>query len=377
VAFNPVPVVRTVVAEPAVQFIPAPIVRTLVQPTPLVRVLTSHDCVTVGGCEARLALAAHGRTVKREAEAEPQYLINPYANAGFGYNNLYSGYHNNFYNPYAYNTHNAFPYGNGYAPYNVAPAPLAVAHAPALVEAVPALIEAAPAPIVTLRAAPVPILEAAPAPLPIFRQHLLPAVRALRPVPVVETRAKHVTYTHLGAHPIQPTTVVQHDTRQVGITLAKREAEAEPQYLINPYANAGFGYNNLYSGYHNNFYNPYAYNTHNAFPYGNGYAPYNVAPAPLAVAHAPALVEAVPALIEAAPAPIVTLRAAPVPILEAAPVPLPIFRQHLLPAVRALRPVPVVETRAKHVTYTHLGAHPIQPTTVVQHDTRQVGVALA
>jgi hypothetical protein len=35
------------------------------------------------------------------------------------------------------------------------------------------------------------------------------------PVPVVKTVSKPVTYTHLGAHPIQPTTVLETESHLV------------------------------------------------------------------------------------------------------------------------------------------------------------------
>lgn len=64
-------------------------------------------------------------------------------------------------------------------------------------------VVAAPAPIArTVVAAPAPVVRTAvPAPLPLAR------------APVVAARTRPVTYTHLGAHPINPTTVLE--TEQV------------------------------------------------------------------------------------------------------------------------------------------------------------------
>merc|ERR1712060_760251 len=54
----------------------------------------------------------------------------------------------------------------------------------------------------------------------VLASHAAPVVAAPAPVvaarvPVVENVAKEVTYTHLGAHPIAPTTVVQTESRLV------------------------------------------------------------------------------------------------------------------------------------------------------------------
>jgi hypothetical protein len=132
-----------------------------------------------------------------------------------------------------------------------------------------------------------------------------PAVLA----PVVATTNKHVTYTHLGANPIQPTTVVEQQNTVVGHTFVKREAEAEADASSLLYAPAY--YNNVYA------HNAYAYN---AYAY-NAYNPYYYAARPAVVA-------------------------------------------------------PVVATVNTPVTYTHLGAHPIQPSTVVEQQSAVVGHAL-
>merc|ERR1719464_511206 len=171
----PAPVVRTVAAAPAL----APVA------------LSSHDCVTPGGCAVRSALLtgaptgafAHvtsTRLVKREAEAEAAPEADAEADADayyyghYGYNAYAAGL------PYAYNPfYNYFGAYSGYFnPYNYN-----------------AYAAYAPAPYV---AAPAPVVEAAPAPL----------VAA----PVVKSVTKPVTYTHIGAHPVAPTTVLETET---------------------------------------------------------------------------------------------------------------------------------------------------------------------
>merc|ERR1712150_375692 len=60
-------------------------------------------------------------------------------------------------------------------------------------------------------AAPLPVFHAAPfvpAPLPVVRQPVV--------TPVVKKVSKPATYTHLGAHPIQPTTVFEETQEVVG-----------------------------------------------------------------------------------------------------------------------------------------------------------------
>jgi len=117
--------------------------------------------------------------------------------------------------------------------------------------------------------------------------------------PVVATTNKHVTYTHLGANPIQPTSVIEQESHVVGHTFVKREAEADASSL-------------LYAPAYYNAYNTYAYNAYNPYYY------------------------------------------------------------YARPAVVA----PVVATVNTPVTYTHLGAHPIQPSTVVEQQSAVVGHAL-
>ena len=217
----PAPIARTVVAAPAPivrAAVPAPLARTVVAAPAPARVLTPHDCVTVGGCRLRAALEGRALLVKRdaeatsEAEADPQFLASglplplAYNNLGYsnalGYNNLYSPYYNNIYNPYNYGF--AAPAIAAPAVRTVATAaPVAVnAALPAIAAPVARTVVTAPAPVArTVVAAPAPIAPvvrtAVPAPLPLAR------------APVVAARTRPVTYTHLGAHPIQPTTVLE------------------------------------------------------------------------------------------------------------------------------------------------------------------------
>lgn len=183
---SPLPLVRSAPLLPAPAVIPAPAVRVV---APIAApVYTSRDCVTPEGCAVRalkdagLAPGRFRREAEAEAEADPQFLapynLNPYyaaagvpAYAPAFYNNLYNA---NLYNNYPYNFYN-------YAPLAAAPLP---APLPALRAAIPA---------------PVPVVKALPAPVPVVKT-------------VVEQRSKPVTYTHLGAHPIQPTTVLETDT---------------------------------------------------------------------------------------------------------------------------------------------------------------------
>ena len=132
------------------------------------------------------------------------------------------------------------------------------------------------------------------------------------------------------------------------------EAEAEAEALFYRYYN---GYSGYYPyGFYNGFYN-YPYSSYYNYPY-SAYTPYvaaPVAPAVKTVAEAP-VVKAAP--VVAAPAPVAT------PFVYAsAPVVAPV----------APKVTPVVEETAKPVTYTHLGAHPIHPTTVLEKTSRVVG----
>lgn len=244
----PAPVVQTVPAVGPISKVitpvaPAPLVAPAVyaantiipQPHPY----TPHDCVTAEGCAVR-TLKLHG-LAKREAEADAE--ADPEAFYGYaGYNPFYGyGAYNGFYGlggygPYGVNSiyHAAalgLGYATGYEGYPAATAPLlpAPVAAPApFVRALPApapILRAAPvpAPLVRTIPAPVPVVKSVPAtPLPVLRAAPvfapapLPAVRVTPPVaqPIVAESVKPVTYTHLGAHPIQPTTVLE-KTRQV------------------------------------------------------------------------------------------------------------------------------------------------------------------
>merc|ERR1712242_34813 len=138
------------------------------------RPFTPYDCVTADGCAVR-ALKEAG-LAKREAVAEPVAEADADAEAEaywYGYyGNRYPGIYNNYYGAYGYN---GFYGGYGYPyAYPTAAAPAAVVE-----------------PAVEVKAVEEPVVAAAP-------------------VPVAKTVVqKPVTYTHLGAHPIQPTTVLE------------------------------------------------------------------------------------------------------------------------------------------------------------------------
>jgi hypothetical protein len=252
--FNTLPVAAPIVA-------PAAKVVTPVVPTPGVagvipqaRPYTPYDCVTAEGCAVK-TLKEHG-LAKREAEAEadPEAFYGNY----FGYNNyyglngLYNGYYPYSYGAYPYGVNSLWNYaalGRGYAtgfeqfegyPAATAPlpavqvAPLPAAPAPVVKSvpvpapvsaplaaplfAAPQVFKAAPAPVTTVVHTPVvnavpatPVFKAAPivqAPLPVVRQPVV--------TPIVKKTSKPVTYTHLGAHPIQPTTVFEESQEIVG-----------------------------------------------------------------------------------------------------------------------------------------------------------------
>ena len=177
--------------------------------------LTPHDCVTEAGCLVRTLKGAG--LAKRSAESDPQliaaapgfapYALSPYAPFAANY---YSGAA-----AFPYAAHAALPYAH-YANYAYAaptyatvPAP---APAPAVAVAAPevAVEVAAPAPVVTPVVRALPAVAPAPVPVPV------PVVRQAYRVPVVENISRKVTYTHLGAHPIHPTDVIETDSRVVG-----------------------------------------------------------------------------------------------------------------------------------------------------------------
>ena len=73
-------------------------------------------------------------------------------------------------------------------------------------------VKAAPAPLVAAPAyAPYVAAPYVAAPAPVV--YNTPVVAA--PAPIVKQISKPVTYTHLGAHPIQPTTVLETETHVV------------------------------------------------------------------------------------------------------------------------------------------------------------------
>merc|ERR1711971_1277420 len=178
------------VASPVVQ---APVVKTVVETPASVVGLTHHDCVTPHGCAVRAALLAgtpsatfghvtSTRIAKREAEPTAEASAEAEADAdafyycyglgyhGLGYHGLgysaYTPYNAGYYHPYSLPF--GYNYFNNYLPYT--------------------------APV----AAPAPVVKATPAPL----------VAA----PVLKTVTKPVTYTHIGAHPVAPTTVLETET---------------------------------------------------------------------------------------------------------------------------------------------------------------------
>merc|ERR1712038_840460 len=142
---------------------------------------TPRDCVTSDGCAVRAlkeaGLAKREADPEAEAEAEAAYYYGNYY-GGYGYNPYYN-YYNGFYN-YPYNYYGGYGYPYAYNPY-VAPA----------------------APVAVKAAEPVEVEEKA-APVPVVAPYA-PAPVVAAPAPVVKQVSKPVTYTHLGAHPIQPT----------------------------------------------------------------------------------------------------------------------------------------------------------------------------
>merc|ERR1711981_1026952 len=184
--YNPVPVATAPVA-PILPY--AATIPTAAGVAVAARPFTPYDCVTSDGCAVR-ALKEAGlakREAEAEAEAEAAYYYGNYYNYGY---NPYYNYYNGFYNYYS-NYYGAYrhPYAyNPYVPY--------VAAAPAT----PVEESAEP---VEVKAAPVPVV-AAP-----YYYNVAPA-----PAAKVVKVAKPVTYTHLGAHPIQPTTVLE-ETSQI------------------------------------------------------------------------------------------------------------------------------------------------------------------
>jgi len=196
------PVVRTLPAPvapfaPVVSVAQAPVVKTvvsapLVAPASSLVGLTSHDCVTPHGCAVRAALLAgtpsatfghvtSTRIAKREAEPTAEASPDAEADADAFYYGYGLGYHGLGYHGYSAYT----PYTAGYLPY-------AHPFGYNYFNNYNYLPYAAPV------AAPAPVVTPAPAPL----------VAA----PVVKSVTKPVTYTHIGAHPVAPTTVLETET---------------------------------------------------------------------------------------------------------------------------------------------------------------------
>merc|ERR1719338_109496 len=231
-ATAPAAKVITPLAAPAPLVAPATVATDAVIP-PL-RPYTPYDCVTPEGCAVK-TLKEHG-LAKRDAEAD----ADPEAYYGFGgyspfygYNGLYG---NGFYGGYPY-ANGAYPYGvnslwnyaahglgyaTGFEGYPASTAPLPALPAPVVaprLELKAPIVAPAPVPAPLFARAPIAAPVFAPAPLPVVHKAVpLPAIRVSPPVvkPVVAEAVKPVTYTHLGAHPIQPTTVLEKTSAVVG-----------------------------------------------------------------------------------------------------------------------------------------------------------------
>merc|ERR1719429_917578 len=319
------------------------------------------------------ATALHGgyqavhRLHKREAEADPQLLINaaPYVNDGPVAGPLTAAFGDlvqtprglrpqslegfsedlnmdGFVDPVA----QAAPVVAPLAPVSVpavspvirtvaspllhAPA-VAVAHAPVVKSVVetPATVAHSVAPLV--HAAPAPLVHAAPAVVPAA------APVALTPHDCVTAHGCAVKAALLAG---TPTGSFAHVTS----TIVKREAEAEAEadaeadadaYYYGgyyPYAAAGYAPYSAYNPFYN-YFGAYA-----GYPYTYGLGPYSYhAAAPVAAPVAPVAAPVVKAVE---------------PAVVAAPV-----------------AAPLVKTITKPVTYTYIGAHPVNPTTVLQTET--------
>merc|ERR1712173_571174 len=241
------------------------------------------------------------RLHKREAEADPQLLLN-------------AGLH--------------FPVAALVAPAAaplVAPAPIAlpVAHAVAHAPVVKSVVET-PA-VVSHEVHSVPLVH-----------HVAPVVHHVAPV----------------AHAAAPIVHHGHEVTPF-VNLGRKRREAEPDADADAEADADAYYYSSVAG-HGQAYStfvddhplvayshPLGYNY--GLPYGYSYGLHYGA-APL-VAPAPVVYNTAPNFHHAAP-----------------------LVHHAAPLVHHV--APVVETVSKPVTYTHLGAHPIQPTTVIQTESK-------
>ena len=201
---------------------------------PPLRPYTPYDCVTATGCAVK-TLKEHGiakREADAEADADPEAFYGSYYSPSYyGLNGFYNGYYPYSYGAYPYGVNSLWNYaanGLGYATgfeqyqgYPAATAPLPAFPAPSAAPLVAAPL-AVQAPVVKAVEIPAPVVKSVPAaPLPIFRAAPIvpapvPVVRQPVVTPIVKKTSKPVTYTHLGAHPIQPTTVFEETQEVVG-----------------------------------------------------------------------------------------------------------------------------------------------------------------
>jgi len=258
------------------------------------------------------------RLHKREAEADPQILLN------------------------------AAPFALAAAP--VAPA-FSLAPAPAVFNAplVKSVVETPATVAHTVHASP--LLAYAPVAAPAV--HTGPLVLPAAGVPVAlgphdcvtegGCALKAALATGLPASTVGATTVYGRKRREAEAE-ATADAAADADAEADPYL--------LYGNYYGH---PYA--AYGAYPYAAHYPYYNYAPY---AAYAPYYASYAPHYAAALAAPVA-------PVAVAAPV----AAVHTV-AAPVVAPA-VVETVSKPVTYTHLGAHPIAPTTVIQTEHRLVG----